>query len=114
VHRLFIFSVLVVSIVAASPVSAQPQRDSIRDDRAFSFYDRGPYRPGVPRPESILGYPIGEQNTQFAQQERVLLAIAAAAPDRVRVEEIGSTSERRTMRLFIISSPENIAWLESC
>jgi hypothetical protein len=113
VHRLFIFSVLVVSIVAASPVSAQPQRDSIRDDRAFSFYDRGPYRPGVPRPESILGYPIGEQNTQFAQQERVLLAIAAAAPDRVRVEEIGSTSERRTMRLFIISSPENIAWLES-
>ncbi|MDQ3698140.1 MAG: hypothetical protein M3373_08970 [Gemmatimonadota bacterium] len=87
--------------------------DSIRDDRAFSFYDRGPYRPNVPRPETILGYDIGDQNSQFALQERVLLAIADAAKDRVRVEEIGTTSERRMMRLYIISSPENIARLDA-
>lgn len=88
--------------------------DSIgRDDRNFSFYGRGPYRAAVPRPETILGYNVGELNTQFAQQERVLLAIADAARDRVVIETIGMTNERRTMRLFIVSAPENISRLES-
>ena len=106
---------IVLLLLAVRPLSAQsaPSRDSIRDDRHFTFYDRGPYRPAVPRPESILGYAIGEANTQFALQEKVLLAIAAAAPDRVKVEEIGATNERRTMRLFIISSPENIQRLDA-
>ncbi|MGQ0648774.1 MAG: M14 family zinc carboxypeptidase [Gemmatimonadaceae bacterium] len=99
----------------AAPLAAQSTaaRDSIRDDRRFSFYDRGPYRSGVPRPESILRYAIGESNTQFGLQERVLLAIADAAKDRVKVEEIGMTNERRTMRLFIISSPDNIARIDA-
>ena len=84
-----------------------------RDDVRFSFYDRGPYRPGIPRPESILGYPIGEANTQYAAQERTMLAIADAAKDRVHVEEFTTTYERRTMRLYIVSSPENIARLDA-
>lgn len=106
-------------LVSAAPALAQTANgraaasDSIRDDRRFSFYDRGPYRAGVPRPETILGYDIGESNTQFALQEKVLLALADAAKDRVRVEEIGSTNERRTMRLYLISSPENIARLDA-
>lgn len=100
-------------LAGAASLSAQLPRDSIRDDRNFSFYDRGPYRTSVPRPETILGYDLGSWNTQFALQERVLLAIADAAKDRVRVEEIGTTNERRTMRLFLVSAPENIARLEA-
>ena len=98
-----------------TPLAAQnaSPRDSVRDDARFSFYDRGPYRPNVPRPETILGYEVGAFNTQFALQERTLLAIADAARDRVRVEEIGSTNERRTMRIYIISSPENIQRLDA-
>ena len=89
-------------------------RDSIgRDDRNFSFYARGPYRAAVPRPERILGYELGARNTQFLMQERVLLAIADAARDRVRIEEIGMTVEGRPMRLFLVSSPENIQRIES-
>jgi len=84
-----------------------------RDDARFSFYERGPYRPGIPRPDSLLGYPIGEQNTQYAAQERALLAIADAARDRVHVEAFATTYERRAMRLYVVSSPENIARLES-
>jgi hypothetical protein len=82
---------LVLLILAfATPLAAQSlPLDSIRDDRNFSFYDRGPYRPTVPRPEAVLGYAIGEMNTQYAAQEHVLLAIADAAKDRVRVEEFG-------------------------
>ncbi|MGQ0765570.1 MAG: M14 family zinc carboxypeptidase [Gemmatimonadota bacterium] len=112
--RLFLTIPLVSILLAPVGVTAQQAaRDSIRDDIRFSFYDRGPYRSTVPRPESILGYDIGSWNTQFAQQEKTLLAIAAAASDRVRVEEIGATNEKRTMRLFIISSPENIARLDA-
>ena len=95
-----------------TPIIAPAQRAPQRDDAHFSFYDRGPYRPGIPRPESILGYAIGETNTQYAAQERVMLAIAGAAKDRVRVEDFTTTYERRPMRLYIVSSPENIARLD--
>jgi hypothetical protein len=105
------------AVVLATPAVAQPPiaaalRDSARDDRAFSFTARGPYRPQVPRPEAILGYRIGDRNTQYAEQERVLLAIADAAKDRVRVEEIGATHEGRRMRIYIVSAPENVARLD--
>src|SRR5690606_18138291 len=96
------------SLLLALPLSAQhPWDNPLRDDAKFSFYDRGPYRSDVPRPESILGYDVGTYHTQYHLQERVLLAIADAAKDRVRVEEIGVSNERRTMRIYIVSSPEN-------
>ncbi len=95
------------------PTPNPAARDSLRDDRAFSFYARGPYRDAVPRPEALLGYPVGSWHTQYVWQERVLLAIAAAAPDRVRVEEIGITAEKRVMRAYIVSSPANIARLDA-
>ncbi|MGI9139754.1 MAG: M14 family zinc carboxypeptidase [Gemmatimonadaceae bacterium] len=106
--------VLLVAPLATAKAQLPVLRDSIgRDDRNFSFYSRGPYRAGVPRPETLLGYNVGELNTQFAQQERVLLAVADAAKDRVAIETIGMTNERRAMRLFIVSAPENISRLES-
>ena len=56
---------LLLTLSPLANTAAQPAAvDAIRDDRAFSFYDRGPYRPNVPRPESILGYEIGSMNTQ--------------------------------------------------
>ena len=103
-------------LISAPAVPAQGipfAGDTIRDDAGFSFYSRGPYRAQVPKPDSILGYQVGDRHTQFAWQERVLLAIAAAASDRVRVEEIGTTSELRTQRLYIVSAPENIARLDA-
>ena len=96
----------------AATFGQPPAATAARDDAHFSFYDRGPYRPGVPRPDSLLGYPIGERNTQYAAQERALLAIADAAKDRVRVEEFTTTYEQRTMRLYLVSAPENIARLD--
>ncbi|MDB4882443.1 MAG: Zinc carboxypeptidase [Gemmatimonadetes bacterium] len=103
-----------LALSAASAAHAQGAAPTdARDDAHFSFYDRGPYRPAIPRPESILGYAIGENNTQYSAQERVMLAIADAAKDRVRVEEFTTTYERRPMRLYIVSSPENIARLDA-
>ena len=64
-----------VAFASAGAQRALLTSDTLRDDRFFSFYDRGPYRPQVPRPDSLLGYGVGETHTQYAWQERVLLAI---------------------------------------
>ncbi|HXI21313.1 MAG TPA: hypothetical protein VNH46_09520, partial [Gemmatimonadales bacterium] len=78
----------------------------------FDFYSRGPYRPAVPRPETVLGYPIGSRQTMYQQQQEVLDRMIAAAPDRVRTEVIGTTAEGKVMRLLIISAPANLARLD--
>jgi hypothetical protein len=78
----------------------------------FKFYERGPYRSEVPRPSDLLGYEAGARHTQYAEQQAVLDALVAAAPDRVRTEVIGVTEEGRTMRVLLISSPANIARLD--
>ncbi len=38
----------------------------------FDFYARGPYRNAVPRPETLLGYRVGSQQTMYYQQQQVL------------------------------------------
>jgi hypothetical protein len=78
----------------------------------FSFYGRGPYRTAVPKPEDLLGYRLGSQQTMYHQQQGVLDRMIAAAPDRVRTEVIGRTQEGKIMRLLIISAPENLARLD--
>jgi hypothetical protein len=74
----------------------------------FDFYGERPYDIAVPKPESILGYRPGEWHSTFRDQERVVTAIAAAAKDRVRMFEYGKTAEGRPLRVFAVSSPENI------
>ncbi len=100
-------------LLAPTALSAQSRANSgPRDDAAFTFYGRGPYRAQVPRPESLLGYDVGSWHTQYAWQEKVLLGIADAARDRVKVEVIGTTAEKRTMRIYVVSSAENMAKIE--
>src|SRR3954462_2742972 len=83
-----------------------------RDDSRFDFYARGPYRETVPRPQSILRFDVGEFHTNYATMERVLEKIAQAAPDRVRVVDIGETNEHRVMHLVAVRAPENIQRLD--
>ena len=92
---------LVVSL--ASPLAAQ---------EPFDFYSRGPYRPAVPRPEAITGYPAGSQHTLYAVMQHYLDTLVATATDRVRIETWGRTSEYRPIRALIISDPANLAKLD--
>ncbi|MBL8976813.1 MAG: hypothetical protein JNM53_00190, partial [Gemmatimonadetes bacterium] len=85
---------------------------SLLTAQGFDFYARGPYRPAVPRPDSLLGYAVGSQHTMYHQQQQVLDRMIAAAPDRVRTEVMGRTAEGKVMRLLVISAPENLARLE--
>jgi len=78
----------------------------------LDFYADGPYDPAVPRPESLLHYGPGERITTYRDQERVVLAIAEKAKTRVKMIEYGQSVERRPLRVFAISSGENIVRLD--
>ncbi len=96
----------VFSALFASSVFAQALEPK------FDFYARGPYRENVPRPQSLLRFDVGDHHTTYAQMEQVINAIAAAAPDRVKIFDIGTTNEHRMQHIVAISSPENMARLD--
>ena len=78
----------------------------------FDFYSRGDYRANVPRPQTSLRFDVGDHHTTYAQMEKVVDDIAKAAPDRVKVYDIGTTNEHRMQHVEAISSPENMARLD--
>ena len=98
-------ALLLLSLCAAHATAQE------RTER-FDFYTRGPYRAQVPRPQSLLRYDVGDFHTNYAMMERVIGAIAQAAPDRVRVFDIGLTNEYRMQHVVVVSAPENIARLD--
>ena len=96
---------IVLAALLAATAWAAPAR--------FDFYDRGPYREGVPRPAAVLGYEPGTFHTAYGQMERYVDALLRAAPDRVLREPFGRTYEFRERALLVVSSPENLGRLDA-
>jgi hypothetical protein len=68
----------------------------------------------VPTPESILGFHVGEDR-KLADWQQVLnyfQKVSAAAPDRVKFQELGKTTLGNPYVALTISSAANIAHLE--
>jgi hypothetical protein len=65
----------------------------------------------VPRPDAVLGYPVGSRFTHWERIAGYFDALAAASP-RVKVWEYGRTYEGRPLKLAAIGSPENLARLD--
>ena len=103
---------IVFCAFAQSVFSQVFSQNSSQAEEKFDFYTRGDYRAEVPRPQSILRYDVGEQHTTYAQMEKVIELIAKAAPERVKIYDIGETNERRMQHLVAISSPQNIARID--
>jgi hypothetical protein len=100
-----LFISLVVCLAAWLPVVSQIEEK-------FDFYSRGEYRSNVPRPQTFLRFDVGDHHTTYAQMEKLIEEIAQAAPDRVKIFDIGLTNEHRMQHLVAISSPTNIARLD--
>ena len=96
---------LLLAAALAVPALAQPVR--------FDFYDRGPYRAGVPRPAEVLGYEPGTFHTAYGHMERYVDALLRAAPDRIVREPFGRSYEFRERAVLVVSSPENLKRLEA-
>ena len=70
------------------------------------------YNPKVLTPEQFFGHPVGEWHLRSEQVSAYLRAVAAAAPDRVKVEVMGHSHERKPLLVLTITAPENHARLE--
>mgnify|MGYP003624337406 CR=1 FL=1 len=66
------------------------------------------YNNNIPTPESTLGFGIGERHPRHDQVLNYLTQVADLS-SRVKIEEIGRTTEFRSQVLLTISSPDNLA-----
>ncbi|MEX0300322.1 MAG: M14 family zinc carboxypeptidase, partial [Kordiimonas sp.] len=82
------------------------------DDKAFEYWPGANYADSIPSIESVLGYKSGNHITTHADTVRYFEALAAAAPDRVKLFDYGTTWEGRRLFYAAISSPENISKLD--
>ena len=64
-------------------------------------------------PEQFLGYRVGTHFTPHWKIVNYIHAVAAAAPDRVKVEQYGQTNEGRPLLAVFVSSAANIGNLEA-
>src|SRR5579862_7302552 len=78
----------------------------------FDFYADKPYDESIPKPDTTLGYALCERHSNFREQEKALMAIANAAGKRVKVVEFGKSWEGRPLRIYVVSSPANMARLD--
>lgn len=78
----------------------------------YFFKDKAPFNPDIPSPEEYLGYPIGDQHTRHDQIVSYFQKLSELS-DRATIEIYGHTHEKRKLVMLTISTPENLANLES-
>lgn len=64
-------------------------------------------------PSAFLGYEIGTQFSRHHQVVDYFKTVAEAVPNNIKIEQYGTTNERRALVLAYISSEENIENLET-
>jgi hypothetical protein len=64
-------------------------------------------------PAAFLGYEVGTRHTPHYQVQNYFRHVATAVADRVKLYQYGVTNEGRPLVVAYISSPKNIASLES-
>ncbi|GHF23222.1 peptidase M14 [Kordiimonas sediminis] len=99
--RLFLAAVL--TVVTALGVTADQNR----------YWPNADYDPSIPTVKSVLGYNSGDKITLHGDMQSYFSALEAAAPNRLKVFEYGTSWEGRKLIYVAISSPENLAKLDT-
>ena len=76
-------------------------------DLKYYLPDSVSYNPAIPKPKDIIYHEVGEWHVTHDRLVNYMKAIAAAAPERVKLETMGLTYESRPQVLLIITSPKN-------
>lgn len=85
---------------------------AISQDLSYYLPDSINYNPAVPKPKDIIYHEVGEYHVTHDRLVNYMKAVAVAAPDRVKLETMGFTYEKRPQVLLIITSPRNHQRLE--
>ncbi|MEM7730002.1 MAG: M14 family zinc carboxypeptidase [Pseudomonadota bacterium] len=102
--RVFAVISVILFLCAALPARAQSTADFSVEGVAFD--------PGVPSFAAHSGYAIGERPVRFGDMISYLRDLADRS-DRIAVETIGYSHERRPILTFTVTSPANHANLET-
>ncbi|MEX0996928.1 MAG: M14 family zinc carboxypeptidase [Flavobacteriaceae bacterium] len=78
----------------------------------YFFPNKGPFNKAIPTPEEFLGYPIGDFHTRHDRLVAYFYELARVS-DRVHVQQIGETYEKRPMIVATITSSDNYGNLEN-
>ncbi len=81
-------------------------------DLTYYLPDDVTYNSAIPKPKDIIYHEVGEWHVTHDRLVNYMKAIAAAAPERVKLETMGFTYESRPQLLLIITSPKNHQRLE--
>ncbi|MEQ8510017.1 MAG: M14 family zinc carboxypeptidase [Rhodospirillaceae bacterium] len=84
---------------------------SVAEDLDYYLPSGVAYDPAIPTPSSVLGYEVGAYVSNPGNVTAYIQAVAAAS-DRITLEVIGRTHERRPIHMLTISSPENLARID--
>lgn len=82
-------------------------------DLSYYLPDSVKYNPAIPKPKDIIYHEVGEWHVTHDRLVNYMKAIAAAAPERVKLETMGFSYESRPQVLLIITSPANHQKLEA-
>ncbi len=103
-------SVLVIALIA----TLSPRVGAPAGARAAVLRPDAAAQPAVPTPESVLGFRVGADFKLASYDEAIAYFRALdAASDRLALVEVGRTSEGRPWYVAIVSSPENLARLDT-
>lgn len=81
-------------------------------DLKYFLPDSVTYNPAIPKPKDIIYHEVGEWHVTHDRLVNYMKAVAAAAPNRIKLETMGYTYESRPQVLLIITSPKNHQRLE--
>ena len=100
ISRLGLALATTLTLLVAPNVTAQVSRDT-------PFYvDSINYDPNIPRPETVIGHPLGHRIARNDLLVQYLRIIAELTP-RITVETMAYTHEGRPILALTITSPEN-------
>ena len=105
------FSAAIGCMLVLVTVGAQAQID-VREADADMFPADVRYDPAVPTPAEFLGFELGDEPVRHHQLVEYITRVAEMS-DRLSVEVIGYTHERRPILFVVATSPDNHARLET-
>lgn len=100
----FLATSLIATLVCSTSILAQ-------DD--FVYWPDADYDPAIPTVEQVLGYQPGERITWHRDAIRYFEALAAAAPERMRITEYATSWQGRELIYAVLSAADNIVDLDA-
>ena len=103
---------LLISLTATGFALFALSSNAQQVERADPFFaDGGSYDPNIPRPETVIGHPLGHRIARNDLLVAYMRTIANLSP-RITVEDIALTHEGRPILGLTITSPENHARID--